>query len=213
MTKKKGSIRQSQNHRGFGEEAIIQYLHKFRIIRIRDIREAGLHPETLRRMQKKGLVVRISRGLYMRAGQSPSQHQSLIEVASRIPGGVACLITALRFHEIGTQAPRDVWIAVSRTTRVPRVAHPRILIFRFSGRALTAGIETHRLHGIEVKVYSAAKTVADCFKYRRRIGTNIAVEALKDALRQRKCTMDDLWRYARICRVSRIMQPYLEAVA
>jgi len=194
------------------EEVILDMLRQVKVLRVRDILEAGLHPETIRRMQKKGVVIRVSRGLYIQANAIPTQYDTLIEVFKKVPKGVACLLTALRFHEIGTQDPREVWVALSRTSKTPKMTYPRIRVFKFSGEALTTGIEVHKLAGVDLRVYGVAKTIADCFKYRGKIGPNIAVEALKDALRQRKCTVDDLWRYARICRVTKIIQPYLEAI-
>lgn len=192
--------------------AILDLLKEIKVLRVRDLLEKGLDPGALRRLQKKGTVVRVSRGLYVEADAVPSQYQTLAIVFKKMPQGVACLLTALRFHELGTQDPREVWVALSRTSKTPKMTYPRIRVLKFSGEALTAGIEVHKLPGIDLRVYGVAKTIADCFKYRGKIGINIPVEALKDALHQRKCTVDDLWRYARICRVDKIMQPYLEAI-
>lgn len=201
--------RKTRSHK----EAILALFQRVKVLRVRDLLESGIDPGALRRMEKQGQVVRVSRGVYVEADAKTDRQQTLAVVFKKVPQGVACLLTALRFHELGTQDPREVWVAIGRTSKPPRMTYPHLRVFRFSGEALTSGIETHSIAGVEVRVYSAAKTIADCFKFRNQIGTNIAVEALKDALRQRKCTMDDLWRYARICRVSRIMQPYLEAVA
>ena len=207
--KKKTAI---TKRRTSNEDAIFNLFDEMSVIRVRDVINAGIHPETLRRMRRRGSVVRVSRGLYVKAGATPTPHQALIEVLKKSPRGVACLLTALRFHEVGTQSPREVWIALPRGSRVPKMPYPRLRTFRFSGIAYTSGIQVHRVGGIELRVYNVAKTIADCFKYRNKIGTNIAVEALRDALRDKKCTPDELWRYATICRVTRIIQPYLEAV-
>ena len=130
-----------------------------------------------------------------------------------MPGGVFCLLTALRFHELTTQAPAEVWIALAEKARKPKLDYPRLRVARFSGSALTEGIETHRLEGVKVRVYSAAKTVADCFKYRNKIGIDVAVEALRDFSRRHRGGATELARYARICRVTRVMQSYLDAIA
>jgi predicted transcriptional regulator of viral defense system len=129
-----------------------------------------------------------------------------------VPGGVVCLLSALRFHGLTTQQPADVWLALPEKARRPRLDYPRLRVARFSGAALSEGVETHRIEGVNVRVYSAAKTVADCFKYRNKIGIDVAVEALKDFARTRRGGANDLARAARACRVSRVMQPYLDAI-
>ncbi len=130
-----------------------------------------------------------------------------------MPGGVICLLSALAFHDLTTQLPAEVWIALSAKARRPRLDYPRLRVSRFSGPALTEGIETHRIEGVSVRVYSAAKTVADCFKYRNKVGIDVAVEALKDFTRRERGGAGDLARFARICRVGQVMQPYLDATA
>ena len=130
-----------------------------------------------------------------------------------MPGGVVCLLSALRFHELTTQLPAEVWVALPEKARRPRLDYPRLRVARFSGAALSEGIERHTIEGVEVRVYSAAKTVADCFKYRNKIGIDVAVEALKDFTRNHRGGANDLARFAGICRVSRVMQPYLDAIA
>jgi predicted transcriptional regulator of viral defense system len=137
----------------------------------------------------------------------------LVTAATRIPHGVVCLLSALRFHDLTTQNPSEVWLAIDRKARAPVQHELPLRIVRFSGRARIEGIEKHRIDGVPVRVYSPAKTVADCFKYRRKIGTDVAMEALRDCWRSGRCTMDDLWRYASVCRVTNVMRPYLEAVA
>ena len=134
-------------------------------------------------------------------------------MAKRVPRAVFCLLTALRFHGLTTQAPADVWIALPEKARKPALEYPRLRVARFSGSALAEGIETHRLENVDVRVYSAAKTVADCFKYRNKIGVDVAVEALRDFNRNYRGGATELTRYARICRVARVMQPYLDAIA
>jgi predicted transcriptional regulator of viral defense system len=138
---------------------------------------------------------------------------ALAQVGKRVPAGVFCLLTALRFHDLTTQNPADVWVALPQKARTPHLDYPRLRVARFSGAALKQGIETHRIEGVEIRVYSAAKTVADCFKFRNKIGIDVAVEALRDFSRRHRGGANDLARFARICRVARVMQPYLDAIA
>ncbi len=183
------------------------------ILRVKDLHEAKIHPEYLRRLCTKGTLVRIGRGLYMAADAPPSANISLAQAARRVPRGIVCLLSALRFHEIGTANPFEVWIALARDVRRPRVEYPPLRIMRFSGKALEEGVEHHRIDSIQVRVYGPAKTVADCFKYRNKIGLDVAIEALRECLRARKSTRDQLWQYAKVCRVTEVMRPYLEAVS
>jgi predicted transcriptional regulator of viral defense system len=183
------------------------------ILRVKDLREAGIHPEYLRRLCQAGRLVRIGRGLYLPADAQPSAHISLAQAARRVPHGIVCLLSALRFHGIGTANPFEVWMALGRDIRRPQVEYPPLRIMRFSGKALTEGMEHHRIESVQVRVYNPAKTVADCFKYRNKIGLDVALEALRDCLRTRKCTHEQLWQYAKVCRVTEVMRPYLEAVS
>lgn len=139
-------------------------------------------------------------------------HHGLAQARKAIPKGVICLLSALRFHEIGTQAPHEVWMAIDRRAARPRIKRPRMRIVRFSGKALTEGIEEHRVEGVAVRIYNPAKTVADCFKYRNKIGLDVALEALREVIRGRKCSVDELWQYAKVCRVTNIIRPYMEAI-
>jgi predicted transcriptional regulator of viral defense system len=141
-----------------------------------------------------------------------TEHHGLALVAATAPKGVICLLSALSFHQIGTQLPHEVWIALDRRSRCPSLTYPRLHVVRFGGDALTEGVEVHRIEGETVRVYSVAKTIADTFKYRNKIGLDVALEALREAWRARRFTMDKLYRYARICRVERVMRPYLEAL-
>jgi predicted transcriptional regulator of viral defense system len=136
----------------------------------------------------------------------------MVLVSTAIPRATVCLLSALQFHGIGTQMPFEVWIAIDRRDRRPALKYPPLRIARFSGTALSQGVESHRIEGQAVRVYNLAKTVADCFKYRNKIGIDVALEALREAWRARRVTMDELDRYACICRVQRVMQPYLEAL-
>jgi predicted transcriptional regulator of viral defense system len=183
------------------------------IVRSRDLEAQGVSRTLLGRLVAEDLVVREARGLYVTAGHKPSEAHSLAQVAKRVPEGVICLLTALRFHELTTQSPTEVWIAIAEKARRPRLDYPRLRIARFSGAALATSIETHQVEGVTIRVYSAAKTVADCFKYRNKVGIDVAVEALRDFLRKYRGGSNELARCAQVCRVSRVMQPYLDAMA
>lgn len=194
-------------------QAVIEHARRHGAIRAKDLDELGGIPRTyLQRLTEQGVLERVARGTYRLADYPATEHATLVEAARRVPHGILCLLSALRFHDIGTQLPDQVWMAVDRKAWKPRVQEIPLRIVRFSGRALTEGVETHRVEGVRLAVYSPAKTVADCFKYRHKIGLDVALEALMDCRRHRKCTADDLWRYAGIDRVQRVMRPYLEAI-
>lgn len=182
------------------------------VLRPRDATAHGIPREYVSRLAAQGLLTRIGRGLYTVANAQASAHRSLAETARAIPSAVVCLLTALRFHGLTTQLPSQVWIAVDQKAWRPRSAPFAVRIVYFSGAALREGIDHHVIDGVSVRIYSAAKTIADCFKYRHKIGIDIAVEALRDYLKMHRPGSEDLWRFARVCRVARVMQPYLEAV-
>ena len=183
------------------------------VLHARDLAPLGIPRHYFARLCAEGALVKVTRGVYRSPDASDTLHLGLAQAAKAAPNGVVCLLSALRFHEIGTQLPRQVWMALDRRAAKPRVARPAIRWVRFSGSALTEGVEFHDIAGVEVPIYTPAKTVADCFKYRNKIGIDVALEALRDVLAGRKCTMDNIWRYAKVCRVSRVMQPYMEALA
>ena len=166
----------------------------------------------LTRLTETGLLERVSRGLYRLPSSAGSEYEGLATVAAKVPQAVFCLLTALQFHELTTQLPRQVWIAMPRGSHVPRLDYPPIKMVQMTGAVYTAGIEEHLRDGVTLRVYSAAKTVADCFKHRNKIGLDVALEALKDARAERMPSADDLWRYAKVCRVANVMRPYLEAI-
>ncbi len=192
---------------------VLQLVRKLGIVRPADLEARGIPRGQLYRLVRDGLVARQTRGIYVASQHPFTAEHTLAQVAKRVPGGVFCLLTALRFHGLTTQNPAEVWIALPEKARKPRLDYPRLRVARFSGPALTEGIETHRVEGVEVRVYSAAKTVADCFKYRNKVGIDVAVEALRDFSRRHRGDATKLARFARVCRVSRVMQPYLEALA
>lgn len=194
------------------ENIIIKMAHETGVVRAREIRKAGLHPEYLRKLCKSGLLIRTGRGLYVLADGDFTEHHSLAEACKRVPNGIICLLSALSYHEIGTQNPHQIWMAIDRSMRKPKVDYPPIRIFRFSGPSLKEGIEEKKVEGVSVRVYNPAKTVADCFKYRNKVGIDVAIEALKECWRSRRSTIDELVHYAKICRVRNIMQPYIEAI-
>ena len=189
----------------------LKFARKHGMIRVRDATSQDIHPEYLRRLCEKGLLVKMGRGIYIPADSETSPNVGLAQVAKRLPHGVICLLSALQFHNVGTQSPFEVWTAIDRKAARPKIDYPPVRVVRFSGKALSEGIETHRIEGVKVRVYNKAKTIADCFKYRNKIGLDIALEALKDCRQRRLCTNDQLWEYAKICRVSKVMKPYLEA--
>lgn len=192
-------------------DEILAMARRSGVIRIGDVVSRGIHPEYVRRLHARGLLIRSGRGLYFPADADITENHTLAEACKRVPGGVLCLLTALRFHELTTQAPWQVWMAIDQKAREPKVDYPPLRITRYSGEALTEGIERHTIEGVQVKVYSPAKTVADCFKFRNKVGLDVAIEALRECRRYRKATNDDIWRFAKICRVANVMRPYLEA--
>jgi predicted transcriptional regulator of viral defense system len=191
---------------------ILRLAHESGVVSTAEVRLQGIHHEYLRQLCKEGKLVRVGRGLYSLSDADVTVHQGLAQARKAIPKGVICLLSALRFHEIGTQAPHEVWVAIDRRSARPRAKYPRMRIVRFSGRSLTEGIDEHNVEGVLVRIYNPAKTVADCFKYRNKIGLDVALEALREVIRKRRCTTDELWRYAKICRVTKIMRPYMEAI-
>ncbi len=160
-----------------------------------------------------GTIERVGRGLYAPANAKVTQHHTLVEAAKRVPVGIVCLLSALRFHGLTTQNPHEVWIAIDVKARKPVADWPPFRIVRFSGEALTYGVESHMIEGVEVRLTSREKTVADCFKYRNKIGLDVALEALREYLRSKRRSVDDLVRAAEVCRVAKVMRPYLEGIA
>jgi predicted transcriptional regulator of viral defense system len=164
-------------------------------------------------MTRAGALERVGRGLYVPATAKVTQHHTLAEAAKRVPEGIVCLLSALSFHGMTTQSPHEVWLAIDVKARKPNADWPPMRIVRFSGNARTFGVETHVVEGVQVRVTSRAKTVADCFKYRNKIGIDVAIDALRDYLRKRGRSIDELARSAEVCRVTRVMRPYIEALA
>jgi predicted transcriptional regulator of viral defense system len=174
---------------------------------------AGIHTQMLTRLIRAGELERVAPGHYRLRSAPVSEHHGIAIVAAAAPKAVICLLSALNFHDIGTQLPRAVWIAIDRRARRPTLRHLPLQVVRFGGPSLTEGIETHEIEGQIVRVFNVAKTIADLLKYRNKIGVEVALEALRDAWRARRFTMAEIHRHARICRVERVMTPYLEALA
>jgi predicted transcriptional regulator of viral defense system len=194
------------------EQAVLALAERQPLLRARDLTAQALPTVVLSRLVAAGKLERVARGVYSLPGRALSEHRSLAEVALRAPRGVVCLLSALRVHGIGTQAPFEVWLAIPHHSPTPRLDQPALRVVRMSGVALTDGIEPILIDGVQVPVFNADKTVADCFKYRHKIGLDVALEALRDGWAQRKLKMDALWHYAAVNRVANVMRPYLESV-
>ena len=188
------------------------FLHHGGVLRTSDAIRHGVHPRTLYAMRDAGLLERLGRGLYRVADQPPLGTPDLVTVALKVPSGVICLISALAFHELTTQIPHEVYLALRRGSRAPRLEHPPVRVVWRSGRAFDGGIVKYQIDRIPVRIYSPEKTLADCFKYRNKIGLDTAVEALKRYVGGSRVDFDSLIEYARICRVESVMRPYLEAL-
>jgi predicted transcriptional regulator of viral defense system len=193
-------------------EDALQLARQMGTIRPRDLAERGIPRDYLDRLRRRGQIERIGRGLYAWPDADIGEHRSLVEAARQVPRGVICLLSALRFHELTTQSPHEVWIALPPRAWKPRVEYPPLRLVRFSGAAFSEGVERHPIAGVDLPVYGIAKTVADCFKYRNKIGLDVALEALRDCWRRKRCTMDQLWQAAGVCRMTNVMRPYLEAL-
>jgi predicted transcriptional regulator of viral defense system len=193
-------------------ERVLRLAGERGLVRARDLATHQIPRATLSRLVASGQLVQISRGLYGLPKHSRSEQHQLAEIAARSPRVVFCLLTALQFHELTTQSPHEIWLAISNKAHPPKLHYPPLRVVRFSGQALTTGVGTHVVDGITIRMYSVAKTVADCFKYRNKIGLDVALEALRECRREKRATNDELWRYAKICRVANVMRPYMESI-
>jgi len=195
------------------EQQVLRLARARKLLRARDVTQHGLPTIALTRLVEAGKLERVARGLYGLTGGKTSEHRSLAEVCARVPRGVVCLLSALRVHEIGTQAPFEVWIAIPQHMVTPRLDQPALRVVRMSDAALAEGVERRTIDGVKVPVFNAARTVVDCFRFRNKIGLDVALEALREGWRQRKFNMDDLWQHATRGRVANVMRPYVEAIA
>lgn len=192
---------------------ILNLAAKRGLIRPRDLEALGLPSVTLTRLVRQGLLTRVDRGLYALPDRRMSEHGALAEVARRHPQTIVCLLSALRVHDLTTQSPFEVWLAIPNKARAPKMNYPPLRIVRFSGAALTDGIEEREIDGVIVRVTNVARTVVDCFKFRNKIGLDAAIEALQEAWRAKLVSMDELWRHATLCRMANVMRPYLESLS
>ncbi len=192
-------------------DAVLDLARELGVLRVQDLTSRGIHHEYLRRLCQQGKLERVGRGLYRLSDADVTEHATLATISKRFPNGIICLLTALRFHGIGTQSPRDVWMALRRGTAIPRNIDLPVRFMLFSETSFDCGEEAHSVDNVPVRITSPAKTIVDCFKYRNKIGLDIALEAMREVLRLRKCTPDDLWQYAKVCRVTNVIRPYIEA--
>jgi predicted transcriptional regulator of viral defense system len=202
----------SQSRLSTQSTRILDLAQSQRLLSAADVRAQGWSPQLLIKLEQSGKLQRVTRGLYGLPDNPLTEHQSLIEVCRRVPKAIVCLLSALQFHGIGTQAPFEVWIALPEGTQSPALTYPPLRIARLRGEAYSEGMETVVEQGSTIRVYSVAKTITDCFKFRHKIGLDVAMEALKDAWQQRRLNIDEVMHFANVNRVAQVMQPYLEAV-
>lgn len=197
-------------------ESTIHAVESFRrrsgILRTKEALDSGIHPRTLYRLRDEGVIERVSRGVYRLAGMPDLAHPDLVTVALRVPRAILCLVSALAYHDATSEVPHEVQIALPRRTKPPRLDHPPVRVFWFSGAALSDGIEVVTIDGIGVRVYDLPKTVVDCFRFRNKLGLDVAVEALNQALKRKGTRPADVLRYARMCRIESVILPYVEAI-
>jgi len=182
------------------------------IVRTSEFVKLGISRVYITRLVKRGIARRVARGLYEFIDHEITEKNTFALVSKMVPSGVVCLLSALVFHGVTTQMPRYIWIAINRQTRIPRAKDLPVKIVRFSGSPMTEGIEEHEIEGVRVRVFNIAKTIADCFKFRNKVGLDVALEALNEVRRRKLATSDELWKYAKICRVAKVMRPYMEAI-
>ena len=207
------SVSKKTQRRGAAVSHVLRLAEKQPVLRAGDVARQGIHTSTLTRLTKTGVLEKVGPGRYrLPTSRRTTEHHDLAVAAAAVPRSVVCLISALRFHDIGTQLPAEVWIAVRRGTRVPRVSAPPLRVVNVSTAVFDLGIEEHRIEGHTVRIYGVARTVADCFRFRNKVGLDVALEALTEAWRSKRLKLDELNRIATKLRVQRVMQPYLETV-
>jgi predicted transcriptional regulator of viral defense system len=188
------------------------FLSRGGILRTKEAIQAGIHPRTLYELLDKGIIERLSRGLYRLANIKPLESPDIVSVSKRVPEGVFCLISALAFFEMTTQIPHEIYLAVERNSRPPNIDYPPVRVFRFNKEAFNEGVETYTVDSYPLRIYTSEKTLVDCFKYRNKIGMDTVIEALKLYGERKKVKVNELMRYAKICRVEKVMKPYLESI-
>jgi len=192
---------------------VVRLVKRAGILRPRDLKGHGIPRVYLRMAVDEGAITRVGPGLYVARRARPTEHHSLAQASKRVPHGVVCLLSALRFHDLTTQSPFQVWLAIREKARLPKTDNPPLRIVRFSQKTLAYGVQEHRIEGVRVRIFSPAKTVADCFRYRNKIGLDVALEALRECRRKRRASSDEIWRAAKVCRVANVMRPYLESLS
>lgn len=191
---------------------VLQVARKVGVLRPRDLAPYGIPRQYLVLAMNERKVKRVGRGLYVASDAKITGAHSLAQASKRIPRGVVCLLSALRFHDLTTQAPFEVWMAISTKARMPKMDYPKLRVVRFSGKMLTYGVASHVVEGVPVGVFTPAKSVTDCFRYRNKIGSDVALEALRECYRRRKATLDQIWEAAKVCHVANVMKPYIESL-
>ncbi|WP_069132930.1 type IV toxin-antitoxin system AbiEi family antitoxin domain-containing protein [Rhodohalobacter halophilus] len=195
------------------EDAIEIFKEHEGVMRTAEALDAGIYPRTLYYMRDEGYLTQLERGVYQLQDSEPLSNPDFVVISRKIPDAVICLISALDLHEMTDEIPHKVHIALPRTSRNPSLDYPPVNVYRFSEETLTAGVETKQFDGISVKVFNPAKTIADCFKFRNQIGHDVAIEALKRGINERKATLADIFEYSEMCRVKNVIQPYIDAIA
>lgn len=194
------------------KQQVINVVRAQSVVRPKDLKELGLPKDYLYLLEKEGIIERVGRGLYQWPNKDLGRYQSLAEACKLAPKAVVALLSALNYHNMTTQNPHEIWLAINRKAWKPKIPYPPVRFVTMSGEALHVGVEEHSIDGILIRVFCPAKTVADCFKYRSKVGLDVALEALREGWSSRKFTMDELLRYAEICRVKKVMQPYIESL-
>ena len=194
-------------------ERVLELAGRQSVIRPKDLDGLGIPRNYLGRLTRVGKLEKVGRGLYSFPDSGATENRTLLEVCKKIPRAVVCLSSALRFHELTTENPFEVWIALKRGTWTPRTGYPPIRVVRYSGQSFDFGIAEYPVEGGKIRIYTPAKTVADCFKFKSKVGTELAVQALRESFRQKKATMDELWTAAKVCRVANVMRPYMESLS
>lgn len=193
-------------------DRLLRYVRDHGLVRPRDLEQLRIARAVLKRLVDQGRLARRARGIYTTPEHEPTENTDLAEVAAKVPKAVICLLSALRFHELTTQNPFEVWIMIDKSAHRPVIEHPPMRVIRASGAPLVSGVDLHEVEGVTLQVTKPSKTVADCFRYRRSVGTDVAIEALRDCWQQRKATMDEIYRYAKTDRVANVMRPYMESL-
>lgn len=194
------------------DRAIEAFREHAGLMQTKDALDLGIHPRTLYRLRDEGVVIQVSRGIYRLASLPPLSQPDIAAVALRVPRAVICLTSALAYHDVTSEIPHEVQIALPRRTKTPRLDFPPIRVFWFSGPALSEGIDVVEIDGVDVRIYDLPKTVVDCFRFRNKIGLDVAVAALNDAIKRKGVRPAELLRYARLCRIESVLLPYLEAI-